>query len=400
MAERNPSMTFATRAGTVVHINEVENGLACGCSCPSCGERLMAKQGAKTAHHFAHEGGSECTGGVQTALHLAAKVILTREKRMVLPALCVTASASDADGISHRATASLASKQVVFNEISEEVRFGSVIPDILAKVGERMLFVEVAVSHFVDDEKVRRISEVGVATIEIDLSGIADGWDWTSLVDAVVKKADNKIWLFNPKETALIDAARKDAEVKAREANRREVKRKARIALSHEYQRASVPGYQSAIKILEELYDPKRISEERARMNAEGSQIGAWISAVRLLGIQWASPPYFINIEVPNESGFLVDRRVWQAAVFALFVRGNRNKTFSGKTAVQWCLNTFPRRTGFEVLQKHHHLLTSEQMSVVPWASKAVSGYLRELVKRGYLEIVGGRYKIVRHPVI
>lgn len=396
MAERIPAMTFAVRDGKVAHVDEVENGLACGCSCPSCGERLVAKQGTETAHHFAHEGGSSCKGGLQTALHLAAKAILSREKRMVLPALRITASASHAGGRSHEATASLASRAVAFSEVSEEVRFGGVIPDLLAKVGERMLFVEVAVSHFVDDEKLRRLAETGIATIEIDLSGMADGWDWDSLRHAVVDKAENKAWLFNPKAAALRETARKEAEKQAREANRREAKRKADIALSHEYQRASLPGYRKAISMLEELHDPKRIEEERARMNAEGPEIGAWISAARFLGIQWDSPPSFINIEVPNESGFLVDRRVWQAAVFALFVKGNRNKTFASMTAVRWCLHSFPRRAEFDVLQKQRHLLTPEQEPLVPWASKAVSAYLRELERLGFLKSVGGRFKILK----
>jgi len=396
MVERNPAMTFAVRAGVVVHVDEVENGLACGCSCPACGERLIAKQGAETAHHFAHEGGSDCKGGVQTALHLAAKSILSNEKRMVLPELRVTATTSDANGRPHEFTVPLASKAVVFDEVSEEVRFGNMIPDIWAKVGERMLFVEVAVTHFVDAEKLRRLTEAGVATVEIDLSGMADGWGWDSLFHAVVETTDNKAWLFNPKTEALHEVARKRAEAKARETDKQENKRKADIRLSHEYQRASLLGFRSASAMLEELCDPERIANEKSRMNAEGPEIGAWISAARFLHIQWDSPPDFINIEVPNELGFLVDRRVWQAAVFAMFVKGNRNKTFSGKTAVRWCLNSFPRRTEFAVLQKHHHLLTPEQESVVPWATKAVSAYLRELVKRGFLRSVGDRYEIVK----
>jgi hypothetical protein len=396
MVELKSSMTFAIFDGKIVHVDEVENGLACCCSCPSCGERLIAKQGAATAHHFAHKGESNCTGSVQTTLHLAAKEIISREKRMVLPALLVEAIATDARGGAHQSVASLPSKEVTFEDVFEETRFGRIIPDIQAKVGDRMLFVEVAVHHFTDDDKKQKLAEAGIATVEIDLSGISDGWDWDNLFHAVVESTDTKIWLFNPRASALLDVARKDADAKARKADKLETKRKEEIALSHDYQRASIPGFRSAIAMLEKLCEPKQMTNEKARMASEGPSIGAWKTASRMLNAQWESAPDFINIEVPGESGFLVDRRVWQAAVFTMFVKGNRNKTFSGKTAVRWSLKYFPRRTEFAILQQHQHLLTTEQMAILPWASKAMSAYLRELEKRGYLRSVGGRYEIIK----
>ena len=389
-------MTFAILDEKIVHIDEVVNGLACGCSCPSCGERLIAKQGTETAHHFAHKGGSDCAGGIQTALHMAAKKIILRERRMILPALLVEATATDAIGRTHQSVASLPPKEVTFEDIFEETRFGSMIPDIQAKVGDRMLFIEVAVHHFTDDDKKKKLAKAGIATVEIDLSGMSNGWDWKNLFHAVVERTDTKTWLFNPRASALLDVARKDADAKAREAERQETKRKKEIALSHDYQRANIPKFRSAIAMLEELYEPKRMANEKARLDSEGPSIGAWKTASRMLGVQWESAPDFINIKVPNESGFLVDRRVWQAAVFTLFVKGNRNKTFASKTAVQWCLKYFPRRTEFSILQQHQHLLTAEQMAVLPWAAKAMSAYLRELEKRGYLRSVGGRYEIIR----
>jgi hypothetical protein len=153
MVEHKFSMTFAILDEKIIHIDEVVNGLACGCLCPSCGERLIAKQSTETAHHFAHKGRSDCAGGVQTALHMAAKKIILRERRMTLPALLVEATATDAIGRAHQSVASLPSKEVTFEDIFEETRFGTMIPDIQAIVGDRMLFVEVAVTHFTDVDK-------------------------------------------------------------------------------------------------------------------------------------------------------------------------------------------------------------------------------------------------------
>ena len=56
------------------HIDAVENGMACGCVCPCCKERLMAKHGGtKRMHHFAHASGVDCEGAYETMLHLLAK---------------------------------------------------------------------------------------------------------------------------------------------------------------------------------------------------------------------------------------------------------------------------------------------------------------------------------------
>ena len=56
------------------HVDAVENGMACGCVCPCCKEKLMAKNGGtKRMHHFAHASGVDCEGAYETMLHLLAK---------------------------------------------------------------------------------------------------------------------------------------------------------------------------------------------------------------------------------------------------------------------------------------------------------------------------------------
>ena len=40
--------------GVFVDVEDVDNGLACGCVCPSCKVKLSAKQGECNAWHFAH----------------------------------------------------------------------------------------------------------------------------------------------------------------------------------------------------------------------------------------------------------------------------------------------------------------------------------------------------------
>jgi len=48
--------TFGLKEGRAVHIDEVKNsGLACGCTCRKCEEKLVAKiKGGHRVPHFAH----------------------------------------------------------------------------------------------------------------------------------------------------------------------------------------------------------------------------------------------------------------------------------------------------------------------------------------------------------
>ncbi len=63
------------RQNNIVYIDDVAKGLACDCHCPSCNERLVAKNGgSKRVHHFAHASGIECENAYESILHKLAKV--------------------------------------------------------------------------------------------------------------------------------------------------------------------------------------------------------------------------------------------------------------------------------------------------------------------------------------
>lgn len=315
---------------------------------------------------------------------------------MTLPALVEQADAKDSLGRSHSAKRSIASKTVSFDAVSVEVWLGGARPDIAATAGGKTLLVEVAVSHFVDDAKVALIRERGLAVVEVDLSGMVEGWTWASLSEAVVDRASGKRWLFNPKSENLRVEALQEAVALAAKADSESVAREARIRESHELQRASIPGFRAARERLAEFLSPDNLAAERARMDAEGPSTGEWLSASRMLGIRWDNPPAHINVEVSGEMGFPVDRRVWQAALFALFVRGNKHKTFSIKSIARWCVQAFGWRPEFAVLHKHSRLLTPEEQRMLPSASRAVSAYLRALDGFGFIAQKGDRYEILR----
>ena len=68
---------YTDRNGELVHASQAERGLACGCICIGCGDRLIAKRGQKTRPHFAHyTGARHCDG--ESLLHRLGKQLLAQ----------------------------------------------------------------------------------------------------------------------------------------------------------------------------------------------------------------------------------------------------------------------------------------------------------------------------------
>ena len=199
------TLTFALDAGkTLRHVDDVVNGLACGCVCTGCGEQLVAKQGQKTIHHFAHASGSDCATGLETALHLAAKEILVREKRMQLPGLYERVEEVHVHG-TYGDDDSTKGQMVRFDSVRDEVWLGGIIPDIVCTAGDRTLLVEVVVTHPVDPMKLEKIKAKGLAVLAVNLANMKENWDWNTLISAVITDVGRKKWLYNPKSAALLE---------------------------------------------------------------------------------------------------------------------------------------------------------------------------------------------------
>jgi hypothetical protein len=83
-------LVFALRDGAYAHIDEVPNGLACGCVCEECQATLVARnRGEILASHFAHAAGEKCGNTGEAGLTRAAASILAETRRLMLPAVTV-----------------------------------------------------------------------------------------------------------------------------------------------------------------------------------------------------------------------------------------------------------------------------------------------------------------------
>lgn len=193
-------------------VDEVARGLACECTCPSCGDKVIARQGEIREWHFAHASGADCEHGAESALHHAAKQLLLDSGGMCVPELRVYAEIELPDGRYGKAEALRPSAWLDFSSVEAERTIATIRPDIVAVVGSKTLLVEIAVTHFVDQDKRAVISALDVPAIEIDLAMInMERWSWEHLHEVVIESTQQKKWLHTLDEELLRTEAREKA---------------------------------------------------------------------------------------------------------------------------------------------------------------------------------------------
>lgn len=194
----NSNLTFGLRNGYLMHISDVESGLVCGCYCPSCNKRLIARKGKKTVHHFAHHQSRECEGAVQTAIHIAAKEILEKERKILLPEVRTALGCVEGQSI-----CLYAQHFLHFDQVYLEKRLHRIIPDILILKKGKPLIIEIIVTHPADQRKINIIRSLNISTLEIDLLNADTSFTLSELEKQVVYGTSNKRWLYNAKREAF-----------------------------------------------------------------------------------------------------------------------------------------------------------------------------------------------------
>lgn len=178
---------------------DVPSGLACGCICPKCKSRLVARKGPVRIHHFAHHDSKECEGAMETALHLMAKQILEEEKRLQLPECTVKVSLVDGNGRTHSLERCIEPPTLAcLDMVRIEAWSGNIRPDILGMWNGAPLLVEIAVRHFCDRKKKESIRRRGSAAIEVDLSKCDYSLTKAELREILVSSLKHKKWIAHP----------------------------------------------------------------------------------------------------------------------------------------------------------------------------------------------------------
>ena len=63
-------------------------------------------------------------------------------------------------------------REISIDDVKLEKRFDDIIPDIVVYSGDKYFFIEIYVTHPIDDEKLKKLKEKNISTIEIDLGRI------------------------------------------------------------------------------------------------------------------------------------------------------------------------------------------------------------------------------------
>lgn len=196
------------RDGQLVHINDAPRHSR-DFTCPDCNTSLVVKKGPINVHHFAHSSNADCTSAGETALHRLAKCILQEGKALRVPELVVL-------GENCQPT-----REVLLDSVEEETWEGNFRPDLRATMRgteggreiTRTLYIEIHVTHQVDQEKLAKIGRQGHSAIEIDLSKLNRDLTYEELAKLLRHDAP-RIWLFHRQADAhehRIQAAREEA---------------------------------------------------------------------------------------------------------------------------------------------------------------------------------------------
>lgn len=182
----------------------------------------------------------------ETLLHLLAKEILERERRLVVPELVVAESASLPNGKLLSRERLFPREEAALARVELERSIGRVRPDVRALMLEARhwpagpLLVEVTVTNQISGERLDRIRALGLPAIEIDVSRMGGRATAEEFARLVVDEVAAKRWLHHSRiqvEQALlreaialeIEAARELEQVRLETARRLEEARGANL---------------------------------------------------------------------------------------------------------------------------------------------------------------------------
>ena len=195
------------KTGVLVDIRQVESGMRCGCICPQCRRRLVARKGPRNRHHFSHYPKDQriclCIGGAETGLHIAAKQIIARWSSLMAPALVHAEKGRARFGEEISVTQSIPGDffPVERSVLPDETYWpGDWVPDVVLFGPKGELRIEIKVTHGISGEKQQKIERDAIQTLEYDLARLQNdqGWNLDSLQHAL--KTDSGIvrWAFHP----------------------------------------------------------------------------------------------------------------------------------------------------------------------------------------------------------
>ncbi len=144
------------------------------------------------------------------------RALRSQEGAILVPALEARASHRLDDGRLSEAALARPAETWTLAGTRPEVAVGTLRIDVAATHDGNPIFIEVAVTHLVDDAKRQALAGLGAACFEIVLDpSLHDSWTWDNLRQEVLECPGNRHWIFHPDLRALDEQARCEAMAKA-----------------------------------------------------------------------------------------------------------------------------------------------------------------------------------------
>lgn len=185
-SDKSIKLEYALKSNKLVHISEVDSGFKCGCICPCCGAKLIARKGNKVVHHFAHYNADECFKGYETILHIWAKEILSEYKSIKGPEVFFGPNEMKFKEMS-----------INYDFVELEKKLDDIKPDVVAYKENKQMLIEIYVTHKIDKVKKEKIKKMDISTLEIDLSDINRSISKDELRDIILNDTKRKHWIHN-----------------------------------------------------------------------------------------------------------------------------------------------------------------------------------------------------------
>ncbi|SNY41195.1 Competence protein CoiA-like family protein [Orenia metallireducens] len=386
----NIKLPFGLRDGVLIDISELtddERGLKCNCICPHCKDKLIARMGEKKVHHFAHYN-LECEYALESSLHIFAKQVLEKKKKIRLPKVIIDFENQVYGRIFEEFYSDM---YIDFDQVYLEKRINDIIPDVILVKDNVELLVEIKVTHKVDEEKLDKIKKLNISTIEIDLFDI---WNKESddsyfnkneVRNIIIHKIDSKEWLYNIKaEERKKELLRlKKLEEERRQERIRQLRLKEELNLEKKKKRIEQLLNIDYQKELREKWDKNIRKDERL------------LKILKELKLNINSLPNYLNKEIEGEIVFNCDRRLWQTLIFRVFIYKRLSKGKSPRISVQHIVSwvkkkPYPLPLNWELV----YLNNMPEYSSHPDLSEVIFNFLEKLVSYGFLEVIdyGGHH--------
>lgn len=401
-------LEYGVKNGKIINIMDLSTeskGLQCECVCPGCGGPLIARKGAKKKHHFAHYS-QPCNlvAAQQTALHMLAKEIIEEEKAFLFPGYSVSREDVEwkpADQpYNYHQEPELQYREpyrAKCESVTLERKVSDFVPDIIVSIRGKICLIEIAVTHFIDEEKQKKIEAVGLPMVEVDLSSLhRQSLSREIIRDVLVNQTDGKTWVYNPlRKEALVWAQaeyqkRYDAFVKAEEKKQAErIKKEARSKQKHA----------EATAVVTELMRPENYKKALLQLRS-GKDFAAALCTMSFRKEISNQLPFFVDIPITGEMVFMCDRRIWQSAIFDKFIynrkEGNDGYTRYSNKKIHKCIEQYMASVpiNWQLANKVNVNLGNRQRTL-RLLYDVIEKYIKYLVYIGFLKDTDYRAGIV-----